>query len=228
MNVGVLLAGSGVYDGSEIHEATFSMLSIKQNGGNYICYAPDKDQMHVVDHISGDEVEGETRNVLTESARIARGEVTDVAKANASLLDALVIPGGFGAAKNLNTWAVDGSSSSIDPNVRRLIIDLLAGGKPIVALCMGSTVVAKAVQGTGMVVKMTLGTTEEPSPYDIEQMHEGLKQVGADPQNATIDEIIYDEANRVITAPCYNMVAEIDDIYNNVKMAIDKLFEIGE
>ena len=227
MNVGVLLAGSGVYDGSEIHEATLSLLAIKQNDGNYVCYAPNKDQLHVFDHLTGDVVENESRNVLVESARIARGNVSDVSKANVDLLDALLIPGGFGAAKNLNTWAVSGPDSEIDPDVRRLIIDMLAAGKPIVALCMGPTVVAKAVEGMGMSIKMTMGTTEEPSPYDIAEIIEGIEKVGAKHEKANLEQIVFDEDNKVITAPCYMMEADIDEIYNNVKKAVDKLFEIA-
>lgn len=228
MNIGVLLSGCGVYDGSEVHEATFTLLAIKQNGGDYSCYAPDKDQYHVIDHLSGDEAEGEKRNILTESARIARGNISDVTKAKIDLLDALVIPGGFGAAKNLSTWAIDGPDSEIDSDVRRLIIHMLAEGKPIVALCMGPTVVAKAVEGTGMSVRLTVGSTEESSPYDIQGISDGMKQIGANPEMASIDQIVYDESNNVISAPCYMMDAEIDQIYDNVKMAIDKLFEIGD
>ncbi|MDC1069060.1 isoprenoid biosynthesis glyoxalase ElbB [Candidatus Kapabacteria bacterium] len=225
MNIGVLLSGSGVYDGSEIHEAVFTLLSIEKNGGDAICFAPNIDQHHVINHLNGEELE-ETRNVLIESARITRGNIRDVEHADTELLDALVIPGGFGAAKNLSKWAIDGPSSEINSEVRKLIIDMIAEGKPVVGLCMGPTVIAKAVQGTGMTIKLTVGTTEEHSPYDIAEISEGLTFVGAESVMQSIDGIVFDEVNNVITAPCYMMDATISEVNNNVNMAIDKLFEV--
>ena len=119
--VAIVLSGCGVYDGSEIHESVISMLELKRNGANYSCFAPDKDQMHVVDHTKG-EPSGETRNVLVESARIARGIIEPLSELVVSKFDAIVFPGGFGAAKNLSTWGVDGPGGEIDPDVKRVII----------------------------------------------------------------------------------------------------------
>lgn len=225
MNIGVLLSGSGVYDGSEIHESVFTLLAIDKNGGDSLCFAPDVDQYHVVNHINGEE-QNEKRNVLIESARIARGNISRVEKADTGLLDALVIPGGFGAAKNLNTWAINGPDSDINSEVRKLIIDMLAEGKPVVGLCMGPTVIAKAVEGTGMTIKLTVGTTEEPSPYDIKSISDGMNKIGAKSQMQSIKGIVYDEENNVITAPCYMMEASISEVQSNIEQAINKLFEV--
>jgi enhancing lycopene biosynthesis protein 2 len=224
MNIGVVLSGCGVYDGSEIHEAVSVLLSIEQNGGDYICYAPDIEQHHVVNHKTGEETQ-ETRNVLVEAARIARGNISNIATAKPSLLDALVIPGGFGAAKNLTKWAFEGPDGDINSELRKLIIDMIAEGKPIVGLCMGPTVIAKAVEGT-ISLKLTVGTTKESSPYDIEEVNQGIIKTGSSVELCSINQICYDEENRVITAPCYMMDASVLEVYNNTKMAIDKLFEI--
>lgn len=225
MNIGVVLSGCGVYDGSEIHEAVSVLLSIEQNGGDYICYAPNIDQHHVINHKTGEETD-ETRNVLVESARIARGNISDITSAKTSLLDALVIPGGFGAAKNLTKWAFEGPDGDINSELRKVIIDMVAEGKPVVGLCMGPTVIAKAFEGTGLSLKLTVGTTEESSPYDIDEISKGMEKAGAIAEMCSIEQICVDEENLVITAPCYMMDASILEVYTNTKMAIDKLFEL--
>lgn len=225
MNIGVVLSGCGVYDGSEIQEAVSTLLAIEQNGGDYICYAPNIEQHHTINHKTGEE-SNDKRNVLVESARIARGNISDITSAKVTLLDGLVIPGGFGAAKNLTKWAFEGPDGDINSELRKLIIDMVAEGKPVVGLCMGPTVIAKAFEGTGLSLKLTVGTTEEDSPYDIAEVSEGMVKAGAIAEMKSIREICVDEDNNVITAPCYMMDATILEVYNNTKMAIDKLFEM--
>lgn len=225
MNIGVVLSGCGVYDGSEIQEAVSTLLAIEQNGGDYICYAPNIEQHHTINHKTGEESK-DKRNVLVESARIARGNISDITSAKVALLDGLVIPGGFGAAKNLTKWAFEGPDGAINSELRKLIIDMVAEGKPVVGLCMGPTVIAKAFEGTGLSLKLTVGTTEEDSPYDIVEVSEGMVKAGAIAEMKSVREICVDEDNNVITAPCYMMDATILEVYNNTKMAIDKLFEL--
>jgi enhancing lycopene biosynthesis protein 2 len=223
--IGVLLAGSGVYDGSEIQEAVFALLAIAQRGGAAVCLAPNKTQYHVLNHLDGSPMP-ESRNVLIESARIARGAVTDVAMADANQLDALVIPGGFGAAKNLNQWAIEGPAGPIDPHVRALIQAMVVAQKPVVGLCMGPTVIAKALENTGVSASLTVGTTTEPSPYDIAGIHGGMQALGASVQERTLREVEVDQANRIITAPCYMMEGNIADVHDNIQQAIAALFEM--
>ncbi len=223
--IAVLLAGCGVYDGSEIHEATFALLAIAQNGGEYQCFAPDKPQFHVINHLTGQEM-SESRNVLTESARIARGNVKPVEQLNASQFDALVIPGGFGAAKNLNEWAISGPNGEIDSFVQLNIRAFVDSGKPVCGLCMGPTVIAKALEGSNISALLTVGTTTEASPYDIAGISQGMMSIGARPEMRTKSEITIDHGNRIVTAPCYMMEASIDEVYNNVKQAIDAVFEM--
>lgn len=223
MKIGVLLSGCGVFDGAEIHEATLTLLAIAENGGEAVCFAPDKDQLHVINHMTGDEMD-EKRNVLIESARIARGEIHAIHDISPDSYDALVIPGGFGAAKNLNTWALKGPDSEIDESVKNIIIATHKAGKPIAGLCMGPTVIAKALEGTGIKATLTMGTTAEKSPYDIKGMNEGMAAVGAVTEMKTVREIAVDETNKIVSAPCYLMEATILDIRNNVKKAIDQVF----
>lgn len=225
--IGVLLSGNGVYDGSEIHESVFTLLAIDENRGEHICMAPNVMQHHVINHISGDEMP-ESRNVMIEAARIARGAISDLADMKADGLDALVIPGGFGAAKNLTKWAFSGPDGDINPDVKRIIKEFVSAKKPVVGLCMGPTVIAKALEGAGLEEHLTVGTTEEPSPYEIDAISAGMEKTGAVAEMKTVREILVDEENRIITAPCYMMDASIADVRENIKQAIDQLFEMLE
>lgn len=225
--IGVLLSGNGVYDGSEIHESVFTLLAIDENRGEAVCFAPNIDQHHVVNHTSGEEMQ-ETRNVLVEAARIARGAISDLAEISADGLDALVIPGGFGAAKNLTKWAFSGPDGDINDDVKRIINEFAEAKKPIVGLCMGPTVIAKALEDAGLKQHLTVGTTEEASPYEIDAISAGMEKVGAVAEMKTIREIAVDSDNRIVTAPCYMMEGSITDIRNNIKQAIDQLFEMLE
>jgi len=133
--VGVVLSGCGVFDGTEIQEAVLTLLAIDRSGAQIVCTAPDVQQLHVVNHISTEEM-NETRNVLIESARIARGNIVDLKNLTATQIDALIIPGGFGAAKNLSDFAVKGPQAEVHPEVQRILEQMLAAGKPIGALCI--------------------------------------------------------------------------------------------
>ena len=225
--IGILLSGNGVYDGSEIHESVFTLLAIDENKGEAICIAPNINQHHVVNHLTGDEMQ-ETRNVMVEAARIARGAVSDLAEMSSNSLDALVIPGGFGAAKNLTKWAFEGPDGEINSDVKRIINEMVQGNKPVVGLCMGPTVIAKALENADLKQHLTVGTTEEASPYEIKAISAGMEKVGAVAQMKSIREVNVDEANKIITAPCYMMEGSITDVRNNIKQAIDQLFEMLE
>jgi len=222
MNIAVILSGCGLYDGSEIHEATFSLLAIEENRASYACFAPDKEQYHVVDHLTG-EANTEQRNVLRESARIARGKVQPITALNVSEYDGLVIPGGFGAAKNLNQWAISGPDGALDEDIKDTILSFVQHKKPIVGLCMGPTVIAQALQTTHQGVEITVGSTKQSSPYDIEGIMQGLSSISAKPIEKNITEIHVDTKYKIITAPCYMMDGGVYEVRLNVKQAIDKL-----
>jgi len=223
--IGILLSGNGVYDGSEIHESVFALLAIDENKGEAVCFAPNISQHHVVNHLTGNEMD-ENRNVLIESARIARGAITDIIEITHKNLDALVIVGGFGAAKNLTKWAFNGPDGEINTDAKRIVNEMVNNQKPIVALCMGPTVVAKALQQTEVKARLTVGTIKEASPYEIAAISQGMEKAGSLSEMKTVREILIDEKNKIITAPCYMMEGSITDIRNNVKQAIDALFEI--
>lgn len=224
--IAVLLSGCGVYDGSEIHEAVFTLLAIAENGAQYQCFAPDIRQHHVINHLNGGEM-SESRNALIEAARIARGEIKNLKEYLAEDFDGLAIPGGFGAAKNLTKWAFSGPDGEIDPDVQRCITETVQQNKPIAALCMGPTVVAKALQHSGIQIELSVGTTSEKSPYDIAAISDGIKATGAHPVMKSIREILVDEKHRVISAPCYMMDGSIVDVKKNIDLAISTLLKFN-
>jgi enhancing lycopene biosynthesis protein 2 len=225
MKIGVLLSGNGVFDGSEIHEAVFTLLAIDENNCEAICMAPDIDQHHVLNHITGEEMP-EKRNVLIESARIARGDIKNLADITHKNIDALVLPGGFGAAKNLTKWAFSGPDGEILSDVKRLINEMIINEKPVCGLCMGPTVIAKALEGTSVHAHLTVGTTEDPSPYEIEAISAGIEKTGSQAVMKKISEVLVDKENKIVTAPCYMMEASISQIRKNVRMAIDALISL--
>lgn len=224
-NMAVLLAGSGVYDGTEIHEAVLTLLALDEAGVSYQCVAPDKPQYHVINHLTG-EPTNEYRNVLTESARIARGKIKSLSNVKASDFDALIIPGGFGAAKNLNEWAVNGPDGNIDPDVKALILDFLRLNKPIGAMCMGPTVIAQALAGSNYHPQLTVGTTAAPSPYDIAAISAGMERLGSKLAMRTVQQIEVDVQLKIVTAPCYMMEARISDIRLNTKQLVEALLTL--
>lgn len=225
MKIGVLLSGNGVYDGSEIHEAVLSLLAIDEAGAEWICLAPNYYQHHVINHTNGEEMP-ETRNILIEAARIARGNIKDIDGFDVSEIDGLVMPGGFGAVKNFSKWAFEGAEGDINPIVKEFLMKVINAGKPIAALCVSPAVLAKALQGSGKHPKLTLGTDKDPSPYDIKADSEALAAMGAQPHMKTINEIMVDEENKIISAPCYMMEVSVKQVRANAKMAIDKMIEM--
>lgn len=227
MKIGVLLHGNGVYDGTEIHEAVLTLLALAEVGAETICIAPDVDQYHAINHLTGEEMP-QTRNVLVESARIARGKIRNLATLTADELDALVMPGGFGTAKNITKWAFEGPQGAILEPVKQFILDLVALKKPIVGLCMSPTTIAKALEGSGISATLTVGTDQEESPYEIGGVAAGIDSLGHHAEMKTVREISVDRENRIITAPCYMMEATILDVRDNIRAAIDELVVLLE
>ncbi len=221
----VLLSGSGVYDGSEIHESVLTLLAIQEAGATYQCAAPNIIQHHVIDHTSGEEM-AESRNVLVESARIARGEILDLKDVTSADYDALLMPGGFGAAKNWSSWAFEGPEGTIDEEVKRIIREFHRESKPIGALCMSPTVVSRAFKEDTIETELTVGTTEQASPYDIGAITQGMESIGAHAKMVVVDEIHVDEANKIVTCPCYMMEANIADIRAGAKKTVDKVLQL--
>ena len=225
MKIGVLLSGCGVYDGAEIQEAVFSLLAIQEAGAEAICLSLNANQHHVVNHLTG-EVMPESRNMIVEAARIARGSVHEVSSYDSSQLDAVVIPGGFGSAKNFTTWAFDGPDGTILPEIQEFIKKCISDKKPIAALCVSPVVLALALQHSDVQPTMTLGTDKEKSPYDISAFSGGLTQTGVQAEMKTIHEISVDQNLKIVSAPCYMMDATIVEIRNNIQQAVKALIEL--
>lgn len=227
MNIGVLLSGCGVYDGAEIQESVITLLKIQEMGFGYTCIGVDDNQHHVVNHLDGSEM-NETRNMLVEAARIARGEIVSSSEIDLSALDALVIPGGFGSVKNFTKWAFHGPKGEIHPEVKKLLVNCYNAGKPIVALCVSPVVLAKALENNDPTIEMTIGSDVEKSPYDIHAFVEGLRACGVQTNMRTSSEILIDSENRIITAPCYMMEASLVEVSKNISMALQALQQMLE
>ena len=225
MKIGILLSGSGVYDGAEIQESVLTMLAIEELGATYQCISINKPQKHVINHLTGEKMP-EERNMKIESARIARGDVADISDMSPSVLDALVLPGGFGAAKNFTSWAFNGPEGDILPEVKLLIVNMVNAGKPVCGLCVSPVAIAKALEGSAIKPVLTLGSSAEESPYDINGFHAGLNATGAEVVEKTVSEIQVDKDHKIVTAPCYMMNATITEIRNNIKSAIQQTIDL--
>ena len=225
MNIGVLLSGCGVYDGAEIQETVLTLLAIEELGAQAICISIDENQHHVVNHMTGEEMH-ESRNMMIEAARISRGVIREISSIQPSEIDALVIPGGFGSAKSFSNWAFEGPSGNIHPKVKLLLVNLINIGKPIAALCVSPILVAKALQDSGIKANLTIGTDIEKSPYDIKAFNSGIESVGAITEMKSIREIQIDKENKIVTAPCYMMDANIKEIRENIQDAIEALYSL--
>ncbi|MFA5974532.1 MAG: isoprenoid biosynthesis glyoxalase ElbB [Lentimicrobiaceae bacterium] len=192
----IILAGCGVYDGSEIHEAVMTMYAVMKNGAEYQIFAPDIAQHHVVNHLTGAEMH-ETRNVIVESARIARGNIKPITKLNPRDFDALLFPGGFGVAKNLCSYAFEGADCKVIPVIENLIKEAVSLRKPIGALCISPVLLAK-IMGN---VTITVGPDEEDAM--------NVKAMGAKHIATKHGEVIIDEKHRLFTTPCYQLKSTI-------------------
>lgn len=218
VKVGVILSGCGVYDGAEIHEAVLTLLALSRAGAEVVCMAPNVDQLHVIDHLTGD-VMPEKRNVLRESARITRGAISDIADVSADQLDALILPGGFGAAKNLCDFAVAGADAQVQPDVGRLVTEMLAAKKPIAALCIAPAALAAICRDAGISASVTIGNEAGPAA--------GIEGMGAKHLDCPVDEFRVDEANRLITSPAYMLAGNIAEAADGIEKTVAELLRMA-
>jgi len=227
MKIGVLLSGAGVYDGAEIHEAVLTLLEIESLGYEAICIGIDAPQHHVINHLNGQE-QTHGRNMLEEAARIARGQIREIRTVVPADLDALVIPGGFGSAKNFSSWAFEGPNGHIRPDIKLLLVNMYNVGKPIVALCVSPVLLALAFEDMAIGQQLTIGSSSVPSPYNISDFQEGLQAKGVQTPDCTIQEICIDASNRIITAPCYMLEASLPALQQNIRQAMTALKQLLE
>ena len=215
--IGVLLSGCGVYDGAEIHEAVLTLLALDRRGAEAVVCAPDTPQMHVVDHRSGEVEAGATRNVLVESARIARGAIRDLAQVHADELDGLVLPGGFGAAKNLCDFAVKGPECAVHPEVARLVREVHAQGKPVGAVCIAPAVVARVLGREHP--RLTIGTDEATA--------RGLEAMGATHVACSVAELAVDPERKLVSTPAYMLGKRICEVADGIDKAVGALLDMA-
>jgi len=212
-NFAVILAGSGVFDGSEIHEATMTFYAIMKNGGSYKIFAPDMEQRDVINHITGEEMP-EKRNVLIEAARIARGDIENLKDFRADDFDGLIMPGGFGAAKNLSTFAAEGSDCSVIGEVENAIRAMADQNKPVGALCISPVIVAKIFGG----LKLTIGQDADTA--------QAVEKMGATHQRTDHGEVVVDQQHKVVTSPCYMLDANILNIAEGADNVVQSMLEM--
>ncbi|MCX7835565.1 MAG: isoprenoid biosynthesis glyoxalase ElbB [bacterium] len=210
--VGVILAGCGYLDGAEIQEAILTMLYLDREGAEIVAMAPDKPQAHVINHLTGKEMIGETRNILVESARIARGKISTVDPNIAATIDALILPGGFGVAKNICTYAFDGVNCSVDENVANLIQRMHQLKKPIGAICISPVVLAKVLGKENVSPILTIGT-DPNTAKDIEKLK-------GKHLNCSVSDYVIDRENKLVSTPAWMLGPKISDIAKGIEKLV--------
>ncbi len=213
MKAAVILAGCGVFDGAEIHEAVMTLYAIDKNGGSYDIFAPNVAQHHVINHLTGEEMK-ESRNVLTEAARIARGKIRALTEYRAENYDALILPGGFGVAKNLCTYAFDGPDCHVDRVVEEAIRSTHSAGKPIGALCISPVLVSKVLGD----VTVTIGNDRKTAS--------DIAALGGKHENRHHGEVAVDRKNLIVTAPCYMLNSTISEIARDAEAMVMAIMEL--
>lgn len=215
--VGVILSGCGYLDGAEIHEATCTLLSLDRRGAQALAFAPDVPQLHVVDHRTGEVAEGERRDVLAESARIARGQVRDLGSARGGELDALILPGGFGAAKNLCTFAQDGVRMRVHREVERLVREVHGAGKPLGFICISPVIAAKLLGAEG--VTLTIGEDAGTAA--------AVESFGARHVRCPVERIVVDERLKVVSTPAYMLGPSIAPVAAGIDLLVSAVLEMA-
>ncbi len=211
--VGVLLSGCGVFDGAEIHESVLTLLFLDKAGAEAICMAPDT-EFEVVNHLT--QTSGGKRNVLTESARIARGNIRNLKDVKASEMDALILPGGFGAAKNLSDFAVKGPEATVQPDVKRILEEMLSAGKPVGAICIAPATVAKALADKKP--EVTIGTDAGTAA--------AIEKTGAKHKSCSVDMIHIDQKNKIVSTPAYMLGPGIKDVAVGIEKLVNQVLSM--
>ncbi|OAN19186.1 isoprenoid biosynthesis protein [Photobacterium jeanii] len=213
--IAVILSGCGVFDGSEIHEAVLSLHAIEQEGASWHCFAPNVDQHHVINHLTGEE-SPETRNVLIEAARIARGQIQDVAELNVHQYDALLVPGGFGAAKNLSDFALKGTACTIHPDVLTACQAFANAEKPAGYLCIAPTLIPQ-IYGSG--AKGTIGS-------DPDTAH-AFNTMGGEHIECPVHDFVLDQKRRLLTTPAYMLAGNLSEAASGINKLVHSLIKLA-
>lgn len=222
--VAVILSGSGVFDGAEITESVATLVHLSRREAVVQCFAPDVGQLHAVNHLTGQEYP-HNRNVLQESARIARGNIKALSEINVNNFDAIMFPGGFGAAKNLSNWANEGIKATLNEDVKNTILKAHEAKIPIGACCIAPTLLALALHNKN--IKITVGNDNNNNnkwPYSgtVQQ----LQALGVQHIITNINEICIDEKNKLVTAPAYMYEGKSHEIFDNIEKLIEQLLKM--
>lgn len=212
--IAVILSGCGVYDGAEIHESVITLLRLDQRGAQVQCFAPNIAQLHVINHLTGEEMP-ESRNVLVESARIARGNIKDIREASVEDFDALIVPGGFGSAKNLSNFAIEGAGCSVQPDVLALTEAFAEAGKPVGLICISPALAAK-IYGPG--VTCTIGNDADTAA--------AMNKMGATHADCAVTDIVEDKARKLVSTPAYMLAQSISEAASGINKLIDRVLEL--
>jgi enhancing lycopene biosynthesis protein 2 len=213
--VGLVLSGCGFLDGAEIQEAVCALLALDRRKATLLAMAPSVDQMHVVDHVKTAPVAGASRNVLTESARIVRGRIVDLAGVGPGDIDALIFAGGFGVAKNLCTFATEGAAMKVVPQVEKLIRDVRGAGKPMGFICISPVLAAKVLGTEG--VSLTIGNDKETAA--------AITSWGARHVDRKVDEVAIDERLKVVSTPAYMLGPWVAEVYAGIDRLVEAVLE---
>jgi enhancing lycopene biosynthesis protein 2 len=216
--VAVILSGCGVMDGAEIHESVLALLALDRQGAEAVCLAPNVEQTKVVDHLHGEEV-GPPRNVLVEAARIARGKIRDLAQASPEEFDAVVLPGGYGAALNLSDFALKGPECRVHPDVERFLRGMLERRKPIGALCIAPATLARILEGAGVRARLTIGSDAGAAG--------AIAKMGQEHVTSAATEVVVDPEHRIVSTPCYMLAGRISEVAEGTETAIRELLRMA-
>lgn len=213
--VAVVLSGCGVMDGTEIHEAVITLLALARSGAQAVCCGPDIPQADVVNHLCNEPQAGEKRRVLVESARIARGDVKAIGQLDLDGIDAVIMPGGYGAAKNLCNFASQGAECEVNPDVARLLVKMHEAGKPIGVMCIAPAAAAKVLGAlaTEPKVRLTIGNDEETAA--------ALEKMGVEHVKCAVDDVVIDEANHIVSTPAYMLASGPAEVEAGVNKLVD-------
>lgn len=214
--VAVILSGCGFYDGAEINEAVLTLLCLEQQGASYQCFAPDREQMHVINHLTGEVVESESRNVLVEAARIARGDIKAITEATVADFDALVVPGGFGAAKNLCDFAVSGADMNVQGDFLQLAQAFHQAAKPIGLICI-APVMAAAICGEG--TRCTIGNDADTAA--------AIAAMGGKHLECPVTEARVDADNKLVTTPAYMLAGSVSEAYAGISDCVQEVLALA-
>jgi len=195
------------------------MLALDEAGAEIVCCAPNVDQSVVIDHLTQSPAAGTSRNVLVESARIARGNIADLAKIKASDVDALIFPGGFGAAKNRCDFADKGPECTVHPEVDRLVGEMLEAGKPIGAVCIAPAMLARIVGGRGMHPRMTIGNDRETAA--------AMEKMGIRHLDCPCESFVVDEAHKIVTTPAYMLGTGPAMVFQGIRKLVDEVLRLA-